>query len=347
MPSDVIKISMRLFRRENGIYYIQLSRSKKISLHTKDYALAKTFFRRIQKEYLQGKILPFEQASKIPLSQFIPTYLEYSEARKREATTRMDSLALRRLKDVLGNLFISSIKSHDVDKFISILKAEGVKSVSINAYLRHLKAAWSKAIEWGYTKDNPFKAKLLKTEKEIPVFLEIEEVKQLLNAINDQNFQRMIAFYALTGGRRKEVLDLDWVDIDLERKFVRYKAKTSKGRKDRIVPLHPVIISLFKDIPKERVGKVFKHYHPDTISKKFKKALKKAGINKDIRLHDLRHTFASLLAMHGANTRTLQELLGHSDSRMVEIYTHFTIDHLRKAINSLDIDFAPKKHPGG
>ncbi len=84
------------------------------------------------------------------------------------------------------------------------------------------------------------------------------------------------------------------------------------------------------------VGKVFPYWHMDTISHYFKKFAKKAGINA--RLHDLRHTFASHLALKGETLRTIQDLLGHSDIRTTLQYSHLTIGHLREAANKLDFE---------
>ena len=82
------------------------------------------------------------------------------------------------------------------------------------------------------------------------------------------------------------------------------------------------------------VGKVFLYWQGDTISHYFKKFAKKAGTNS--KLHDLRHTFASHLALKGETLRTIQELLGHRDLRTTLRYSHLTRSHLRKASNKLN-----------
>ena len=93
---------------------------------------------------------------------------------------------------------------------------------------------------------------------------------------------------------------------------------------------YEAIQSLPRRIDTERLFPFTRHQ----VTSAFKRAVRRAGI-KDFRFHDLRHTFASYLAMGGANMRTIQELLGHKDMRMTLRYSHLSPAHLKEAVRHL------------
>ena len=95
-------------------------------------------------------------------------------------------------------------------------------------------------------------------------------------------------------------------------------------------------MSILKTIGPKESGPVFDLGHPDTVSKKVKAELVKAGFGS-LRLHDLRHSFAVLFIQAEGGLRTLQELLGHTQYQTTEIYAHVAEDHLAEAVNKVRI----------
>jgi site-specific recombinase XerD len=91
----------------------------------------------------------------------------------------------------------------------------------------------------------------------------------------------------------------------------------------------------------DRIGPLFP-WTPDAVSHHFLRTAKKAGLSK-VRLHDLRHTFASHLAMAGVDLYTIKELLGHHEIKTTMIYAHLSSAHLDQALTKLG--FATKMHP--
>lgn len=139
------------------------------------------------------------------------------------------------------------------------------------------------------------------------------------------------------GMRQGEILNLKWDDVDLQNGMI--YIKNSKSGKLREIPIHPELLDylgsanrvgpyVFADengMPYSRYGK---------LRHEFENALKRAGI-RNFRFHDLRHTFASELAMRGVDLRTIQDYLGHSTLRMTERYAHLLPNHKKFSIQLL------------
>lgn len=138
-------------------------------------------------------------------------------------------------------------------------------------------------------------------------------------------------FSVLTGMRASNVRDLDWSRVDLENGHVTVRASQYKTNRDQRFPLSAAAVALLSSLP-NRSGRVFL-YDGNPISGKFntaafRKARRRAGLDR-VRWHDLRHTFASLLASAGASDRVLQALGGWSSPRMVTRYAHLKPSDMR------------------
>jgi integrase len=184
-------------------------------------------------------------------------------------------------------------------------------------------------------------------------FLDTEEVEALVRGVPDDYLGRverpMYLAAAMTGMRQGELLALRWLDVDwaaqrvrIRRNFVRGEFGTPKSkRSSRSVPLAD---RLARELDQLHRGTnwpgeddlVFAHPHTgkpidrSKLLKRFKSALKHAGV-RDVRFHDLRHTFGTRLAAQGVPMRTLQEMMGHRDFKTTLIYA----------------DYAPSAHEAG
>jgi len=325
----MLKLSMKLFRRSNGYWYIRFERGKEKSLRTKDKKVAERLFKEIQKEVLKGKIILLEKQEKIRLKEFIHEYLEWAAKVKSYESVRRDKVSLFNFLDIVGDKPLRLVSIRDVEKFFVVCLEKGRKRTGINVDYRHLKAAFNKAKEWNYIKENPFtRVKPLKEEKKPPRFLSEREIKKVLEAVkDDKDFRDIILFTLETGCRRKEILSLEVKDIDFENNLINLKGKWNKIR---TIPMTDRLRKLLEERCKNRVGKVFPLWHKDTITKKWHKLMKKLGM--DYRFHDLRHTAASWLAIRGVPLHFVQELLGHSSITVTQIYAHLRPDVLRKAL---------------
>jgi len=183
-----------------------------------------------------------------------------------------------------------------------------------------------------------------KKEKYLPTVLTKEEIKALIDAIDDKRDKLMVELLYSSGLRVSELCNLKLENIDINEKLV--KVKAGKGNKDRIVMLSDKWINSYVDFARRFFKKVQKEYvfckkngtplSPDTVQRIIKDAAQKANINKHVTPHTLRHSFATHLLQSGTNLREIQTLLGHSNIATTQIYTKVDTKELKKVKSPLD-----------
>ena len=241
-----------------------------------------------------------------------------------------------------GDIPISKLTIKILDQFITSVYSRSDSGASL--YYRTLKAAFSKAVAWEYLPENPLKKiKSPKLSKSFPVFINDEQFTKIIEN-TDRKFLKdifTIAYY--TGMRLGEILNMKWDWIDIGTSIITVKNSdsfTTKSKKERIIPISPKIKDLFFNLSNSKDGFVFyKHlgikYNENFISKEFRKAVDKTKLNKQIHFHTLRHSFASALVQRGTSLYAVKELLGHSDIKTTQIYSHLQNENLSNAINLL------------
>lgn len=196
-----------------------------------------------------------------------------------------------------------------------------------------------------------------KAQKKLPVYMRLSELQQFLRYLEGHEHpyalrnELMFKLLATTGMRRSELVSLTWEQIDLENNTVLIRGK---GNKERLLPLHPMVLSLFPQYmeglleerlhPNEPVFTSYRHVplNARSLHRLFKELLSKAGLPAHrFSLHHLRHTFATLLLQRTdgkkVDLRTLQELLGHENLATVSVYTHIDFEQKKQAIDSFEL----------
>jgi len=202
-------LTMKLFRRPHGVWYVQIRRGKKISLKTRDQGIARSIFRKMERRALETGVLNLDPARRVPLAEFATEYLA-SREHLSLSTHRMDDLSLRLLADVVGSgTLLRSISRRKIEEFKGVFTARGCKPRSINSYLRHIKAALRTAADW-YPGYKPPKIKMMKVEERLPRVLDPAEIDFMLMVAREFNYElwRYMMFYLWTGARRNESLKL-------------------------------------------------------------------------------------------------------------------------------------------
>jgi integrase len=143
----------------------------------------------------------------------------------------------------------------------------------------------------------------------------------------------MVSVY--TGLRSGELLGLTWEDVDNPEGFLRITSK-QKGKTENRIPISTKAKEIFDRCRARSSKKIFRWHNVATMSHLVKKAIRKAGLPDSFRLHDMRHTFGSHLAMGGFNEKTIQDLMRHASMSSTMIYTKLSPEHLRKASESID-----------
>ncbi len=181
-----------------------------------------------------------------------------------------------------------------------------------------------------------------KKAKTLPTVLTVKEVKDLIASTKAKRNRLIVEFLYSTGCRVSESVKLKLEDLDLKQRIARVRG--GKGNKDRMVVLSKEWIKHFKKYLNHRKAKsdfVFskkngKKISVDTVQRIIRKAAKRAGIQKHVTPHTLRHSFGTHLLESGENIRNIQELLGHSNLSTTQIYTHVSTERLKKVESPLD-----------
>ena len=181
-----------------------------------------------------------------------------------------------------------------------------------------------------------------KKAKTLPNVLSKEEVKKMLEAPVNTKHKMMLCLIYSCGLRCGGLLALKPVHIDSKRNVL--LIKNAKGQKDRIVPLSPKILEMLREYYKTYQLSVFlfegqikgNPYDARSLQQVLKQSLKRAGIQKPVTLHWLRHSYATHLLESGTDLRYIQGLLGHSSSKTTEIYTHVSTKSLQQIKSPFD-----------
>ena len=251
--------------------------------------------------------------------------------------------------DFFGNTPVGDITRDDVRAFSAALQRKGLAPKSRANALGTLHSLIEFAIDedWMHG-ENPVKRvekpAVAETDPDIH-FLETEEVEALLRAVPDDALGRvervMYLTAAMTGMRQGELFALRWRDVDwsarrirVRRNYVRGQFGTPKSKRStRSVPLAARVageLELLFQASRDRSDDDLVFAHPATgkpidrskLLKRFKAALRTAEI-REVRFHDLRHTFGTRMAAQGVPMRVLQELMGHRDFKTTLIYADY------------------------
>lgn len=244
-----------------------------------------------------------------------------------------------------------SINKEIILDYFRYLKTKGKKATSQSRYISSLKSYFNFLLREKKINSNP--TIILDTPKQkriLPVILSLKEVESLIEAPNLKKplgfrDRCMLELLYGCGLRISELISLCINDINLELGFIRC---FGKGNKERIIPLGQIALEFIKKyiettrslLLKKNMRRriLFLNNRGNSISRQgFFKILKnygnKAGINKKISPHILRHSFATHLLENGADLRSVQEMLGHSDIGTTQIYTHLNVKHIKKVYN--------------
>jgi integrase len=213
-----------------------------------------------------------------------------------------------------------------------------VSTGTVNREVGTLRNMLNVAEEWPRLKTNPIQAtKKLKEPPGRLRFLSLEEIHKLLDCCPPppNRLKDMVMVALTTGMRRGEILGLKWDYIPLDNRLI--ILPITKNNTVRVLPINDTLHRILSAMP-QKSGYVFKNRnggHIGDIKHSFTSACRKSGIS-DFRFHDLRHTYASHLAMKGVHIRALQELLGHKTLTMTQRYSYLAPEQLQNAVKLLD-----------
>ncbi len=280
----------------------------------------------------------------------LQVFLEYLSVEKGLSSNTCQSYArdIQKLLDFLEGQKINWQKAVDKDlvKFIHFQSRLGLSARSLARLISSLRSYYSFFILDGIIKVSPtVNLSAPKLWFSLPKFLSVKDVELLLQQPNEKKVKgvrdkAMLELLYATGLRVSELVSLKKNDVNLESGFLICKGK---GGKERIVPLgnssSRAIIKYLEEARqkfwKKETNTLFLTSHGGAFTRQgFWKMLKEygeqAGLTQKISPHILRHSFATHLLERGADLRSVQLMLGHSQITTTQIYTHVTRKHLRK-----------------
>jgi integrase len=323
----MIPLTMRMWQHPNGYWYAELERNRRRSLGTRDRAEAQKLYRRLKAEFLLNRVafLKGRPASK-SLEDFASEYLDWVYQAKAHNTYIQARGAFKALMACISPATpIGQITRQQLDHIQVDMTRTG-KASSINTRFRYYATAFKKAVEWGHLEINPFAAvKALKEQEIFPRYLEQEEIARILAAEGHPRYLALWLFLLLTGCRRSEAMSLAWRDIDFSAR--RITILKTKNRRPKIVYISSELQEVLETLG-PGIGKLWS-WSLRQASRRFQQLVKRLGI--EARLHDLRHTYASYMAMLGVDLLTIKNLMGHKDIKSTQIYAHLSPGHMEQA----------------
>ena len=259
---------------------------------------------------------------------------------RKRVTTQSDYRRSIRLyiRPVLGRLKVADVAWADVDALHRKITKAG-HPYQANRVVAAASKMFSLAIRWHMRPDNPVKGVERNTEHKRKRYLTGDELARLTEALathEDREAVDIVRLLLLTGARRGEVLAARWDDLDLTAGTWIKPGSTTKQRTDHVSPLSAPARQLLADIRQRTNSEwVFPADsvtgHRITIQKAWVAICKAAKIT-GLRVHDLRHSFASQLASGGASLPLIGALLGHSNPQTTARYSHLFDDPQRAAV---------------
>jgi len=328
-----------LFKRSNGVYYFitpvnGVRRWISTGEITRNKALKKI------------PTLSFENRhrQKIPiLSEFINQFLKIGCSTHRSGTQEIYSRALHSFLSSIGDKKLNLIGVKDIDTYKQC-KLQSILPTTMNIYLRTLKAAFNKAVQWEILQRNPFsRVSLCPIPQRAPQFFTLDHFQALTKTIKEPWLLQAVHIAVFTGMRRSEIVNLQWKHIDFSRELIIVESDANfqtKTGKRRLLPMNSIVFQMLQSMFIRRTGDYVimlngKKLREIWLTRRFKQYICKMNIDKSSHFHILRHTFASWLVQAGVPIYEVQALMGHSNIRVTMSYSNLIPKQLRTSVEMI------------
>ena len=268
-------------------------------------------------------------------------YIPYIKARKRSWKNDERILRLHMLA-VFGHQSMNRITRHQIQAYHTALREGGQSAASCDHHIKLIRYAYNLAVQWDVVSSNPAaRIPLFREDNNKERYMTEEEQARLLHVLKTDKSRTiclLIFFLLSSGARLNEALKATWEDIDEDTRVWRISATNSKSKRIRSIPLNQTALQVLAELKKgSKQGHLFinprtgeRYVNPN---KTWVRLRSEAGL-PELRLHDLRHQFASYLINAGESLYTVQRILGHSDPSVTARYSHLSSTSLQKAANA-------------
>ncbi len=273
-------------------------------------------------------------------------YLSHAKLHKR-SWLRDEQLYRIRIQPKFGDKALSAINRYEVEKFQADLLEGGLSHASASHHVKLMRRMLNLAVSWQMLEKNVLNGiplVLTLVDNSVENYLEENSLKRLVDVLKVDACRTpamILLFLLSTGARLNEAFTATWKNIDVEAGVWKVDAIRAKGKRARNIPLNDsakwVISQLASKgkseylFPSPAMGDKDSPY--TTITRVWYRIRKLAGIPANVRIHDLRHSFLSLLARKGASLSMIQMIAGHADPRVTTRYIHLSQSTLGEVAN--------------
>ena len=266
-------------------------------------------------------------------------FLPYCEAHIRSAK-KYEILHRLHVSPKFGHLMLDQITRRDVQVFHNDLLKQGQSPASADHAIKYLRRALNLAVQWELLGKNVLKNfELFLVDNQVENYLDHEQLQRLLSVLRTDKNRTVcliLMFLLSTGARANEAMTATWKNINIESRVWTVDAVRSKSLRRRSIPINDSALWVLGQLDTQ--GKS-EYLFPSPVSKKpfvaittqWYRICRKANIK--IRIHDLRHGFASMLVSNGRSLYEVQQILGHSDPKVTMRYAHLSSKALQEAAN--------------
>jgi len=327
---------MSLYKRDDSPYWwIKLTRRNRRPLQQSTGTTDKLKAQELH-DKLKASLWDQERLGIKPKHSWREAVVRWLDETAEKATHEEDRRKLFWLHPFLGDLNLDDVTLDVIDR-VKAAKLKEASKATTNRYLALVRAILIRARdEWEWVDKVP-KVKLFKETNSRERSLTVEQAKRLLDELPEH--QREVVLFALaTGLRQRNVLRLEWGQINLEQRHAWIHGWQSKNRRPISVPLNDAAVAVLERQKGKHPTRVFTYRGKplnQANTRAWQAARQRAGI-EDFRWHDLRHTWATWQRQAGTPTHELQRLGGWRTGAMVERYAHLAPDQLAVAASRLD-----------
>lgn len=338
---------LRLKNAKGTNIYRKLGTVRELSL-IQSCRLAK----QVRAEHLQTRMLvPKNDAPSYAMTLAIFMESHYApHARMHKRTFSKDQgMYKNRIGPRFGHYALDKIPRLDVQVFHNeMVQKEGVSPATADHHIKFLRRMLNLAVQWEFLEKSPLsRIALFNQDNQIEHFLDGDAIQRLV-AVLKSHPKKVIAlllmFLLSTGARKASAKNAKWEEVDFPNRMWRIPATNSKSKKVVMVPLNDSAIWILEQLRTEGAkGFIFVHGRtgkPYTaIEKTWYDVRRMAELGEEVRIHDLRHTYASLLVTSGRSLYEVQKILAHSDPKITMRYAHLSAKTLQEAANAASVLF--------
>lgn len=326
-----------VYRKLGTVRDVSLAQARKLAKQ----ARAEHQFARAQEPKVEAP------TSEMTLATFFKEhYTPHAKMHKR-TYSKDEGMYRNRIGPRFGHYVLQKIPRQEVQIFhTEIVQKDGVSPATADHHIKFLCRMMNLAVQWDFLEKNPLgKISYFNPDNQIEHFLDdaaIQRLVAVLKAHPKKIIALLLMFLLSTGARKASGKNCRWEDVDFVNRVWRIPASASKSKKVVMVPLNDSAIWVLEQLHTEGAkGYIFVHERtgkPYTaIEKTWYEVRRLAGLGTEVRIHDLRHTYASLLVTSGRSLYEVQKILAHSDPKITMRYAHLSAKTLQEAANAASV----------